>query len=91
MAGRIHRETSRMGTSPPRDHPMTSSQSPDNATGQPRTSGKVIVITQVQGQAGKLIHKPGSKEFTDMHQHACDIDGNSSPTAGLSHRAPSLI
>lgn len=48
------------------------SQGPGDARGQPRISGKIIVIRQVQGQAGKLIHKSGSREFTDTHKHACD-------------------
>lgn len=84
MAGRIPRETSRMGTSPARNHPITCSQGAGDARGQPRTSSKIIVMRQVQGQAGKLIHKSGSREFTDRHQHGCDIGGNSSPTPGLS-------
>lgn len=45
------------GTSPAWNNPITSSQGPGDARGQPRTSGKNIVIKQVQGQARKLIHK----------------------------------
>lgn len=45
------------GTSPAWNHPITSSQGPGDARGQPRISGKNTVRKQVQGQARKLIHK----------------------------------
>lgn len=56
----VPRESGGTGTSPAGDHPISPSQGAGDARRQPRTSGKVIVMRWVQGQAGKSIHKSGS-------------------------------
>lgn len=54
MMGGLSRETSRTETSPARDHPTAPSQGAGDTRRQARTSGKVLVVMQVQGQSQEV-------------------------------------